>query len=258
MIITGLLALFVSLGNFAKWAPWSLLHRLPFMSSTRVSSRFIIISVFVIAILAGLVLELFYREVKQSSKAKYFFIAIIIFIILDLLTVNTKPFNNVFPNYPSEVSPGDVFHQMKDFDVGRSGAYSSIYLNLLANTGTLNAYDAVPNKVFAKSFNDSEYKGEVYLDGNGTASYAYWSPNKLIVNINIENESRLIMNQNYDAGWRIKGKVAESFKGLLSTNVTPSDKTVEFYYLPTAFIIGLTMTLVSIIIVVFSFRYFKS
>ena len=81
---------------------------------------------------------------------------------------------------------------------------------------------------------------------------------KLIVNINIENESRLIMNQNYDAGWRIKGKVAESFKGLLSTNVTPSDKTVEFYYLPTAFIIGLTMTLVSIIIVVFSFRYFKS
>lgn len=181
--------------------------------------------------------------------------------ITDLFLVFRRPLLNVFSESPIAVDKNNDFYQVIDKYATDAGSWR-MYPNLFSNKGTLNAYDvaydAEHSKIFAKDFNDEAYKGEVYLEYGGKASYVFWSTNKLIVNFNTEKVTHLVINQNYDAGWRVKGKVAESFNGLLSTIVTPSDKTVEFYYLPTAFIMGLIVTLVSIIsVVTLSFKYPK-
>jgi hypothetical protein len=61
-----------------------------------------------------------------------------------------------------------------------------------------------------------------------------------------------VLNQNYHWGWRIgKGKShspAIALDGLIAAPVKESDKTVIFYYLPTAFLFGLLVTLLTLLI----------
>jgi hypothetical protein len=251
LILAGFLTFLTSLGNFAKWAPWNLLHKLPLIESTRIPSRYMIIAVFSIAIIAGLAFESLYKESKRSPKTKYFLMIIAVLIISDLMLVNSKNFARTFNNSPEILDGGD-FHQIRDYNVKRSGSDTSLYLNLLSNRGTVNGYGAGTDaKLPVKALGDADYKGEVYLQGNGTVSYKYWSPNKYVVNVDAPQETRLIINQRYDSGWRVKDGIAENFGGLLSAKISPENKIVEFYYLPTSFVIGLIVTSLSIIFLVF-------
>ena len=250
LVLSGLFALFVSLGDFGKFSPWYLLHKLPLFESLHVPSRYIILFIFSLAIVAGLSFNLFVKELK-NKKAKYFLFALLLFIVADLVVVNSKPFERTFLNPLPPIVKDVDFKQIYGVVVPPPPDSGIMYLNFLANRGTLSSYESVPHQTFAKdSNNPDDYKGEVYLEGNGTASYAYWSPNKLVVNVVAQNVTRLIINQNYDTGWRVKDKVAENFNGLLSTMVAPSDKIVEFYYFPRPFIIGLMVTAVSIILMI--------
>lgn len=256
LVLSGLFAFLISLGDYGSFSPWHLLHRLPLLDSLHVPSRYIMMFIFSLAMLAGLSFNMFINK-TGGKKSKYFLFAIMLFIAADLIFVNGRAFTQAFPNSPQQITAESDFKQMHG-TVAATTARSAMYLNLLANRGTLDAYEPVPHQTFAKGFTDADYTGEVYMGGNGTASYSYWSPNKLIVGVDARNSDRLVINQNYDKGWRVKGKIAENFNGLLSTTVTPSDKIVEFYYLPTSFIIGLIVTLVSIIsVVTFSFKYLK-
>src|SRR5207248_2545848 len=45
------------MGNFAPWAPWSLLQRLPVLRDLRVPSRHLVLVAFAMALLAGFVLD---------------------------------------------------------------------------------------------------------------------------------------------------------------------------------------------------------
>ena len=122
------------------------------------------------------------------------------------------------------------------------------YPNFLKNEGKVNAYIEITTKVYAVPRESENYKGEVYLQNtNGEVSYAYWSPNKLVVNVNISDEGYVVVNQNYDKGWKTKnGRKVESFNGLISTKVYPEDKQITFYYLPWSFVVGFMISLLSI------------
>jgi uncharacterized membrane protein YfhO len=60
-----------------------------------------------------------------------------------------------------------------------------------------------------------------------------------------------VINQNYDWGWRVRGGQAESFNGLLSTQVEPGDTQVTFYYLPSSFIMGILVSLLSVLLFIY-------
>jgi hypothetical protein len=252
LLISGIIAFIVSLGNFAGWSPWKILHMLPFFASTRVPSRFVIFAVFSIAIIVGLSTNFFYQKFAKSVIKKSFFLLLISLIILDLILVGGKPFLHAFPNKPAEVIRNPDFTQMIDMSPARGRSYSRMYVSFLGNYGTLNAYDPINHTNFATAFNDPNltqdktYHGEVYLDGNGKASYKYWSPNKLIVDVGAQNSTRLVINQNFDENWKANGKKAENFKGLLSAPVDASDEEVTFYYFPGTFIIGALISLISV------------
>jgi len=249
LLLSGVFSFLISLGDFGKFSPWHLMHQLPLLESLHVPSRYIIMVTFSMAIIAGLSINLFMRE-AEGKKTKYLLLIILFIILVDLISVNTKTFRQqTFPNPPQNVERYPDFKHMRGVLLPLT-ASSGMYFNFLANRGTLDPYEPVPHAEFAKAHSDPDYKGEVYLDGNGTSSYAYWSPNKLVVDVAVQGETRLVINQNYDKGWHVKGKVAENFNGLLSTNVTSADKTIEFYYLPMPFIIGLLVTLASIISIV--------
>jgi hypothetical protein len=247
--LTGVLSAFIGMGDFAPWTPWHIMHGLPFIDSLHVPSRFFVITVFIIALLAGLAVS-FTQPKRKKRSAKLWALQgiallVTIFAIGNLFLSDRVQLLNAFPYEPTPITRHDEFRQVVDANTSKSGAYSSLYLNLLANNGTLNAYEAVPHHVAAKAVGDSSYQGEAYLLDGGDASYEYWSPNKLVVRVKPANSTRLVINQNYDAGWHALGKNAEAFEGLLSTEISPQDAQVTFYYLPASFIIGLVVSIMA-------------
>jgi len=99
-----------------------------------------------------------------------------------------------------------------------------------------------------------QYKGEVYLEGTeGKVYFKEWTPNKLKINVSAKQRGYLILNQNYYSGWKVKGKKGlkvESIKGLLAVKISPADKEVELYYLPTSFIIGLIVSSTTLLLII--------
>ncbi len=245
LMLSGFMTFFISLGDWGAWSPWHILHKLPFFMSIRVPSRFIILFVFCLAIISGLAVDWLLKKTQHSTRQILIY-AIVIFVIVDLLLVNSTPFHASFTDKALTVEKNVDFRQVS------YAAYGNVYRNFLSNAGTVDVDAGTPNIVsFAKPITDPSYKGEVYLELEGKASYDCWSPNKLIVNVETQVPNRVVINQNYDKGWRVRGGQAESFNGLLSANVTESDRKLEFYYLPRTFAIGGIISILSLVCMLF-------
>jgi hypothetical protein len=220
----------------------------------RVPSRWIIFVIFPLAVIAGLSADWLLKRKKYSLAIRHIVYVLIVVAVADLFIVNSAALWQAAPTKHPTIERNQDFHQIFDINPARSGASSSAYYNLLENNGTVNAYDPVPYKVFAKGVSDANYSGEVYLENGESAFYSYWSPNKLIVNSQATMPTRLIINQNYDKYWHVRDGAAKSFNGLLSTIVPAGEATVEFYYFPKTFVMGCVITLFSIIISVLFLR----
>jgi hypothetical protein len=249
LILSGLLMFIISLGGFSKYSPWTLMHKLPFLSSLHISTRFMVLFIFVLALIVGILIDKFWKNSdKKYLPPKCLLFLVSALIIVDLILVNTPLFYHFPNNIPPNLTRNDTFTQVDDHAVFRSGALSSMYYNFLENKGTWNGYDPLPYDNYAKPIDNKDYKGEVYLVNGEEAYYSYWSPNKLIVNFSTPETTHLVINQNYAKDWKIKGKnKVENYNGLLSTNVNPEEKQVIFYYLPNSFIYGGIISVVFIL-----------
>lgn len=271
LIATGFLMLFFAMGAFAPWAPWTLVHLLPGYSSTRIPSRYIILFVFVLAIMAGASIKPLLERVKQLQFRKIFTIILVLLVCADLILYGHQSLKLATPYLPQQnIAWSDDFHhtnntfwnvQFADPALKKEPIwmYSSMYWNLLANEGRLDAYDSIPHTAFAKAREDPTYQGEAYIEGNGTARLDYWSPNELTIVVDIQSQARLIINQNFDSGWKTADqRTVENHNGLLSAIVHPEDHTVRFIYSPNAFWIGAGITLLTLLFMTtFTIKTFK-
>ena len=93
----------------------------------------------------------------------------------------------------------------------------------------------------------------VFLIGTeGKAAIREWSPNRLLLRIEARNEGTVVVNQNYDSGWRIRGNAegerrVGKHEGLLAVAVSPADREVELYYRPTSFVVGAYLSSASLL-----------
>ena len=253
LILTSLTFLWLSFGHRAPISLWKFFQLFPIWDMVSSASRSIIIFIFCLAIINGLTLQrlyqLFHKKLRYKRTMKFITFLIVCFITFDLIIVNGTVLKDAFVIPSLNVTPHKEFYQ-----TSRHYKYSNLtgmydYPNFLRNEGKVNAYIEIPTKVYAVSKESEDYKGEAYLQGTqGEVSYTYWSPNKLIVDVNASGEGYVVINQNYAKGWKTKNnRKVESFNGLISTKVYPEDKQVTFYYLPWSFVVGLIISLLSII-----------
>ena len=252
LISTSFIFLWLSFGHRAPISLWKFFQFFPIWDMVSSASRLIIIFVFCLALINGLTLQklykLFQKSAKYKQKIKLVVFLIVSFVAFDLIIVNGQVLKDAFIIPPLDITPNEEFSQSS-----KHYKYSNLtlmydYPNFLRNEGKINAYIGNPTDVYAIPKESETYKGEVYLQNTrGKASYAYWSPNKLIVNINVSDRSLVVINQNYDKGWKTKNnRKVESFNGLISTRVYTEDKQITFYYLPWSFVVGLIISLAAI------------
>lgn len=246
LVVTTVVFLFLAFGEFHPLAPWSLLHRLSFFRSMRVPSRFLVVFLFGLALVAGMALSWFEKH-QFSGKVRCLVqravcLGVVLLVGFDLILVSSRAFFEAFPTPPKTLSRREKFRQITGKDHAMLEAF-------VRNEGTINGYEPVHLPVGALAFDNPLYKGEVFLkETKGNVKIASWSPNRIeILIIDISQEGYLCINQNFDRGWRVIGeRKVISLDGIIATRVARDDKRVVFYYLPTSFIMGILISAIGI------------
>jgi len=132
-----------------------------------------------------------------------------------------------------------------------------MYPAFLRNEGTLDCREETHFSSKAISIEVSGYRGEVFFeDESRKADVQYWSPNRIVANVEPTMEGRLFLNQNQANSWKAnRNREVEPYNGLVSTRVTPQDTQITFYYLPDSFIVGAILSFFGIGLAFFLIRY---
>ncbi len=238
---------------------WTPLHLLPVYDSMRIAQRFRIVFMLCLSVFAGFGLrtvdQYVARIVPRPALTRFFTPAVLLIVLADLWLVNSPVFKDAFPIAPLETTRSEEFHQVWNVSAyDKSGKQewpplSALYPAFLSNVGVIDCYETANVPRNAVPASSADYKGEAYLSGTeGTAQINDWSPNRVAVDVEAASEGFLVLNQNYYPGWKLEGDrggQVQEVDGLLAVKITPSDRRLVLYYLPTSFVAGLAVTLAS-------------
>jgi hypothetical protein len=175
----------------------------------------------------------------------------------------------VFRQVRSAISYGRSGYGPDPADAGfRDNASTGLLPAFVANLGILNANESAlmsddPSLLTTHVIPSGEpgYEGEVYVAGaTGSAAYAKWTPMRLEIDVALDGPGHLVVNQNWDAGWRCEGGrpveryvplqfIASRLEtgpasraasradvgGVIAVRVRPEDKKIVLYYDPPSF-----------------------
>ncbi len=260
----------LAIGDYGPHAPYAYLHLLPGFSSMRIPSRFLIPFVLAMAVLAAIGAD----ALCVRGRITYLLSALMILGgAADCWWVGAGNFKYVltgpvFSPSPVEVSPHRLLPDMPTPTArpdSTPSANSSIALqnaswkqnnninwSLMlplneANVGATNCYEYTAISTAVRGFNRPGYHGEQYLRGAGIVTLDRWTPNLLRYNVEVPKAATLVINQNFDSGWRLWKGVGNviGVGGLLAVALPPGGQKIELAYLPWSFIFGSLITLLS-------------
>jgi len=259
----------IALGSAAPFNLWHILHKLPGLSALRVPSRFNVFILLLLALLSGEGMQIIKERISKNKYHRLVTIFIIGVISIDLLWVNGNTFKVAFSIPPLEVHKSDGFRQYfespylieyknkalyKTFPNWVSAAFPAV----LENRGVINNYRTIPFRSYTIPFEHPSYRGESWFLGEkGKVIKCKNTPNHILVDTNGHGKI-LIINMNYDSGWKIMGETALKvfpFKGIIAVELQPGQKRCELVYLPKSFCLGVFISL-SALLIMFCILYF--
>jgi hypothetical protein len=252
-------SLVMAFGNSPYSPFWPVFHQMG-AGYFHFSTRSFLISVFFIALCSGLSLSylvLYWRE-KYPAVIPMAVLAVI-FVAINLLAVLT-PVHRVTETGERQKQDFQSALPFSQLEVTQKERYrfgNSAMLDLiLQNTGTANGYDALTTPSHVVPKNSQDYRGEFYLQhSSGSVRVASWSPNKWDVKLQVFQKDVLVVNQNYDPGWRTyPPRKTLNANGVLGVEVTPEDAEMVFYYLPFNFILGCWVSLIGLMAIIWDLR----
>jgi hypothetical protein len=227
---------------------WVWLHRMPVFSSTRLPSRHLIPFVLMVAVLAGLGIDVVCNRGSPVALA----ISALLIVIggVDMLLVGPPNLRNVSLGV---VDPGPPRNDFAQYMRATALAQASV---LQHHEGVVNCYMFAPWPTVAKGWNEPGYRGEQYLLGAGTVTLTRWTPNRLEYAVDAPAASVMVVNQNYDPSWRVTSGTGPAFSqdGLLAVRVPAGKSHVDLRYTSRAVLYGFAITLLTAIGAIVLFR----
>ncbi|MCK5012425.1 MAG: hypothetical protein KAS66_01275 [Candidatus Omnitrophica bacterium] len=228
--------------------------------------RFIWMFIFSLSYVVSLGLSEFEKNYFKHKNfiAKMIIYGLTLFILSDLILVNGPILKEAFSRPPENIERGAYFVQTNKEEVYDQ---SSMYPTILSNQGIgvdgLTLFQGTFSLCHAIPFGSERYRGEAYLEGGkkDDLRVVHFSPNSVKIKLLTKKTDMLLLNQNYDSNWRVKGlsdnKII-STDGLISVKVTPEDTNgiITFYYLSDKFLYGLVLSLLAFILIIFHIRGF--
>ncbi len=259
LVVTTLAFVVLSFGDRFPIGPYAWLHRLPVFVSMRYAERYRFVWLLCALLIAGhglrWIRERWDLRFPASSRGAWVSSAVVAALLVDFL-LRTRPiYERAFPIPPMAVEPAGEFRQitrLPNYDAdgvvterGGSaletyGSWSAHMPALLANRGAVDCYETAFIPRSARPMTDPAYRGEAFLEGRaGEVATALWTPNRLRYAVRVANSDRLVVNQNFDRGWKATdGRPLASADGLLAIPIVAADREVEIVYRPRSFVLG--------------------
>jgi hypothetical protein len=238
--VCGFVLVMLSMGNFSAYAPWSLLQHLPVFSSERVVSRFLIPFTLVTAVMSAFGVEFICARSRLAASIIPAYLAI---LICDMFLVSPPILAHMFDGDEQPVAhTGGQFRQV-------AGDYVRFLMYPLAkaNQGAASCYEYSEPGTPVRGYEQHGYRGEYYLTGPGLLTMRRWTPNALSFDLTTASANVIVINQNYDEGWRLirgQGEVF-SYDGLLGVHVPAGVQHLGLRYRSYPFLIGAAITLLT-------------
>lgn len=248
------LMLLMTLGEFAPWAPASILHQLPFFSSFRIPSRHILLIPLAGAICMACAARAF-ESTPRSQALRWLVLALSIIGTVQIGLVNRGYLREVFI-LPEGGPISRLFDQQTpvagERDVPRTGApagvlYTNMLGSLLTGVSPLDCWE--PLQVRKRAALGAM---TMHAEGANTSTADHqFTPNRVSARVSVGAEpARLILNQNFSTGWSSDaGPIEPDPQRRRPSVVLPAgfNGTVTFSYAPPGLATGVVVWLLSIL-----------
>jgi hypothetical protein len=248
----GLLLVILGFGAFHEYAPWTLLHKAPIFQSQHVPSRWLYPATLVLGLVFASLLE---RGLRRLHGARWMgeaaALACVAWIAWDVAQVARLPMQQMFGSHmPTIQAHTAEFHT--EAHVTNEYQYDGISYGMatlpseIANVGQIECMifpglniwmkDAkgVIKGMGARGRGDPAYRGEAYTaSGKGKAELVIFTPNAMTVHVDdgVPGD-RVVLNQNWDPGWRVNGHAALELHEAVSAVIERPNQTFYFRYRP--------------------------
>jgi hypothetical protein len=199
-VVTALVFLALSAGEFSRWAPAALLGRVPFFSSFRIPSRYtVVVSLFGALAAAALVRSLL-DAVSWTTAARTALTLVAVVGTGQLLIVNRAHFRDAFASPPLERGfrvLGGTGNLVRDVFVNPYTSGAPMLHALMNDQAVLWCYESLQLKRGA-----DDQRALVWTDGPAQISSVAFTPNRVTFSaVGGAASTRVYLNQNYAPGW---------------------------------------------------------
>jgi len=208
-----------------------------------VPSRFTIVAGMFMCVLIGVAVDTWaapalahFRE--ASRRARWIGVGVTVAalaFLVDASQFNRQQWEQNFAGPPRTLARAAEFHNAP-------GNSAIMYVYPPANQGSLNCFEETPIPI--SSALRANLASEEYLrePDAGTVRRVHWSPNRIELDVTATRPATVIVNQNWNAGWRVTGGTVVERDGLLAATVPAGHQTLVFRFLPTSVLAGAGVT----------------
>jgi hypothetical protein len=241
--------LVVSAGDYSAFAPWTLLHKLPVFNAMHCPSRFLIPCVFAVSMAAGLALDGL-RDAFTGPRRPIACLVTSLLVgaaLVDSVLVFRSSIQDAFPKQPPVVLPAQLNI------VTILGDQWNMTLPMLANQCTAAGYEPICSRAWVEPREFPNYHGETFFLPDapgallGKAEMASWSPNTVTVHVTCAAAGSVVLNRNWNKGWRADAPYrATPLNGLIAASVPPGEHWIRFVFIPSDFWLGSYVSLATV------------
>jgi hypothetical protein len=239
----GAIFVVLGLGSFAGVAPWRLLHdHAPFFASQHVPTRFWYPALLLLSLVAASGLG---RLTTRGRWLDPIAAALVLLLGVHIAIVSNQSLGEAMRLKAPPIVAGETFHheQVAPFHYFPADWAPPMYLAMLGNRGVIACYGLPPlDRVGARSVTDPQYSGEVTVTPDGTARIAAWSPNRVVLAVEVPSAaSTVVYNMNYDDGWTSDEGAVIDVDGRVGITVSRLSPSVTLTYWPPLLAPGLML-----------------
>ncbi len=256
--LTGFVALALGFGAFSSLAPWTLLHQVGLFQSQHVPTRWLYPALLLLGVTTA---AAFGRSMARLSWRRHLDLALLggcLLLAVDIGGEARAPLEGAFWMRARTVQAAPAFEQLERAPRGlqyqRRDYAPEAVPAVLAGIGVLQctmhaslniwapkAANGRPFGLGARGRDGADYRGEAFTQsGVGTAKLVRFSLNELVVEVaGARVGDRLIINQNFDPGWRVDGGATESQHDALAAVLTAPSGRFTFRFWPRGLSVGL-------------------
>jgi hypothetical protein len=228
---------------------FALLREVPIYSTLRYPERYLIFVALAAAVLAarGVTIALAWTRSKRPRArriGRWALPGLVLCLVANLVVMillhhGFDGTRDMEPPPPTDLS-SRPFHQ------ARGNRWSLAYYEPM-NRGSLSCWEAYPVPESPALRGDLAEEQWLKNATVGKLTQVSWSPNRIVLEADVVKDARIVVNQNWNAGWRASVGSVGREHGLLAVDVPEGKHTVVLSFRPRSAIGGLLVSLASLL-----------